>query len=116
MPDVQSRSGVIGMSAGCLCRRFGVGRGRIWLESLAEPLESHEYRVDVGFGVALILFYCVLRAAEIEHLKRIPVHTRIAHSAFWMVEVIGVFLVFVGSLRAAAARCVRMVSSGRSSS
>jgi hypothetical protein len=60
-----------------------------------------ERHLELALGVSLVLFYCLFRAAEIEHVRAIPAHDRIAHSPFWIVEMAGVVLVLIGALRAA---------------
>ncbi len=50
-------------------------------------------------GLTIILTYCLVRAAEINHLKSSNPQTRIAHSAFWSLELFGILFMLANGIR-----------------
>jgi hypothetical protein len=59
-----------------------------------------EQRLELAAGFILVTAYCILRAAEIDHVKPVTVQTRFAHSPFWLVEIAGILLALIGTIRA----------------
>ncbi len=63
-----------------------------------------QQRVELAAGLVLIAVYCILRAAEIDHIKAVTMHTKFAHTPFWFVEIAGILLTFIGTIRALIAQ------------